>query len=205
MLKNKIKSLVIRKTTEGNNKKTIENLVVFLVLLIVTIIAINVIWGKEEKQENKNEPNTEYKVLAENIKSENIEETGAYNLEQELEDILSKIDGVGKVKVLITYSESNQIVAMYNENKNVSVTEESDSEGGTRTIESTDSNKEIILDGSNNPVTEKVVMPKIEGAIIIAEGGGNANLKANIIQAVSAVTGIAAHKVQVFKMDGGKI
>lgn len=48
-------------------------------------------------------------------------------------------------------------------------------------------------------------MPKIEGAIIIAEGGGNANLKANIIQAVSAVTGIAAHKVQVFKMDGGKI
>ncbi len=205
MLKNKIKSLVIRKTTEGNNKKTIENLVVFLVLLIVTIIAINVIWGKEEKQENKNEPNTEYKVLAENIKSENIEETGAYNLEQELEDILSKIDGVGKVKVLITYSESNQIVAMYNENKNISVTEESDSEGGTRTIESTDSNKEIILDGSNNPVTEKVVMPKIEGAIIIAEGGGNANLKANIIQAVSAVTGIAAHKVQVFKMDGGKI
>ena len=203
MLKNKIKSLVIRKTTEGNNKKTIENLVVFLVLLIVTIIAINVIWGKEEKQENKT--NTEYKVLAENIKSENIEETGAYNLEQELEDILSKIDGVGKVKVLITYSESNQIVAMYNENKNVSVTEESDSEGGTRTIESTDSNKEIILDGSNNPVTEKVVMPKIEGAIIIAEGGGNANLKANIIQAVSAVTGIAAHKVQVFKMDGGKI
>lgn len=204
MLKNKIKSLVVKKT-EGNNKKTIENLIVFLVLLIVTIIAINVIWGKEDKEEKKNEPNIDSKVLAENVKSENIKETGAYNLEQELEDILSKIEGVGKVKVLVTYSESNQIVAMYNENKNISVTEESDSEGGTRTIESTDSNKEIILDGSNNPVTEKVIMPKIEGAIIIAEGGGNASLKSSIVQAVSAVTGLATHKVQVFKMDGGKI
>lgn len=200
MFKDKIKSLVVRKTS-GSNKKTIENLVVFLVLLIVTIISINVIWGKGEKTEIKNEQSMDYKVLAENIKDENIKETNAYNLEQELEDILSRIDGAGKVKVLVTYSESNQIVAMYNENKNISVTEETDSEGGTRTIETTDSNKEIILDGSNNPVTEKVVMPKIEGAIIIAEGGGDAVIKSSIVQAVSAVTGLASHKVQVFKMS----
>ena len=200
MFKNKIKTLLVIKTT-GNNKKTIENLVVFLVLLIVTIISINVIWGKEEKTETKNEPSMDHKILAENIQDENIKETNAYNLEQELEDILSRIDGAGKVKVLITYSESNQIVAMYNENRNTSVTEETDSEGGIRTIESTDSNKEIILDGSNNPVTEKIVMPKIEGAIIIAEGGGDAIIKSSIIQAVSAVTGLASHKVQVFKMS----
>ena len=37
MLKDKIKSLVTKKT-ERNTKKTIENLVVFLVLLIITII-----------------------------------------------------------------------------------------------------------------------------------------------------------------------
>lgn len=43
-------------------------------------------------------------------------------------------------------------------------------------------------------------MPKVEGAIVIAEGGDNINIKTNIIQAVSAVTGLATHKVQVFKM-----
>lgn len=199
MFKDKIKSLVIRKD-EKNNKKTIENLVVFLVLLIVTIVAINIIWGKDEEKKQDNQEDTGYKVLADTSKTSNINEAVAYNLEQELEDILSKIDGAGKVKVLITYSESNQIVAMYNENKNISVTEETDSAGGTRTIESTDSNKEIILDGSNNPVTEKIIMPKIEGAIIIAEGGGDAIIKSSIVQAVSAVTGLASHKVQVFKM-----
>lgn len=57
------------------------------------------------------------------------------------------------------------------------------------------------MDSDNNPITEKVVLPKIEGAIIIAEGGDNANIKTSIVQAVSAVTGLATHKVQVFKMS----
>ena len=43
-------------------------------------------------------------------------------------------------------------------------------------------------------------MPKVEGAIIIAEGGENVTIKSNIIQAVSAVTGLPSHKIQVFKM-----
>ena len=73
--------------------------------------------------------------------------------------------------------------------------------GGTRTIETSDENREIIVDSENNPITEKVIMPKIEGAIIIAQGGENATIKTNIIQAVSAVTGLATHKIQVFKMS----
>lgn len=199
MIKDKIKSLVEKKTG-GNNKKAIENLVVFLVLLIITIISINAIWGKDKK-EKEEITETEYTVLANTIKDSNINEGNEYNLQQELEDILSKIEGVGKVKVLVTYTESSEIVAMYNENKNVSVTEEADTTGGTRTIESTDSSKEIIMDGENKPITEKLIMPKVEGAIIIAEGGGNINIKSNIVQAVSAVTGVATHKIQVFEMS----
>ena len=68
-------------------------------------------------------------------------------------------------------------------------------------IETTDETKEIVMDANNNPITQKTVMPKIEGAIIIAEGGENATIKTNIIQAVSAVTGLATHKIQVFKMS----
>ena len=49
MLKEKVKSL-IKKKTEGNNKKTIENLIVFLILLVITIISINIIWGNDKKE-----------------------------------------------------------------------------------------------------------------------------------------------------------
>ena len=55
--------------------------------------------------------------------------------------------------------------------------------------------------GEKTPITQKVVMPKIEGAIITAEGAGNPNIKTNIIGAVSAATGLATYKIQVFEMS----
>jgi len=198
MLKNKIQSFIKKKTGE-DSKKNIENLVVFLILLIITVIAINIIWNKEDK--SKEEIST-YKVLAENtLKESNILENNEYDLEQRLEDILYKMSGVGKVKVLITYSETSSIIPMYSENESSSVTEETDSGGGTRKQESSSINKELVTDGQNNAITKTVIYPKVEGAIVIAEGGGNANVKANIIQAVSAVTGVATYKVQVFQMN----
>ena len=125
-------------------------------------------------------------------------------LEIRLKDILSKIQGVGEVEVLINYSESSEIVPMYNENTKSSNTEETDTSGGTRTIQETDSQKEIIYQensGEKTPITQKVVEPKIEGAIITAKGANNAEVKAKIIQAVEAVTGLATHKIQVFEMN----
>ena len=196
----KIKSM-ITKDNEGNNKKKIENLVVFVIILIVTIIIINYVWNGEEKSiTNNTDEQSSYKQLATTSSSVNTKT----DLEQKLEDILSKINGVGKVSVLITYSQSSEIVAMYNETSKSSFTEEEDSEGGTRKIDETDSTKEIIYtqeNGINVPVTQKVVNPTTEGAIITAGGANNATIKTNIIQAVEAVTGLATHKIQVFEMS----
>lgn len=210
MFKDKIenfKSMMLKKT-EGNNKRNIENLVVFLILLIITIIAINIIWGDKKEEAKSQESNeTSYKQLAENLDSKinsNNKEFNEYNLEQSLEDILSKMAGVGKVQVLITYSETSEVVAMYNEKNTSNNTEETDTNGGTRKISQTDTDKEIIYEEKNGekvPITQKVIMPKIEGAVITAEGAGNINVKTNIIQAVSAATGLSTYRIQVFEMS----
>ena len=207
MLKNKFQifKTKLTKNMEGNNKRKIENLVVLLVLLIITVIAINTIWGDKKQEVKQNDTNGTNKQLAQNMnKNSNNEELNEYNLEQSLEDILSKISGVGKVEVLITYSETSEIIAMYNEKYTSNNTEETDTNGGVRKIESTDTNKEIIFEdngGEKTPITQKVVMPKIEGAIVTAEGAGNANTKTNIIQAVSAATGLSTYRIQVFEMS----
>lgn len=125
MIKEKIKSLV-KKKTSGDNKKTLENLIVFLVLLIITVIAINIIWGKENNNEKQSPIDDSYKVLAYNKNESNNSQNSEYNLEKKLENILSQISGVGKVQVLITYSETSSVVAMRNEKKNSSKTEEND-------------------------------------------------------------------------------
>ena len=202
MLKEKIQGFIAKKT-EGNAKRKTENLIAFLIILIVTIVAINMIW-KEDKKEAKQEENANtYKTLASVEETHNTENT-ENDLEKRLEAILGKINGVGEVKVLITYSESNKTVAMYNENLKQSSTEENDTSGGTRKITETDTSKEIIYkeeNGEKVPITEQIIMAKIEGAVITAKGAGNANVKANIIQAVEAATGIPTHKIQVFEMN----
>lgn len=125
MLKDKIMSLVKVKGLEDKSKKKIENIVVFIVILIITIIAINMIWNGENKKSENHSTNST-KILAEEDVSEKTVETSSDNLEYKLENILKQIKGVGKVKVLITYSQTSETLAMYNEDTSQSSTEESD-------------------------------------------------------------------------------
>jgi len=69
------------------------------------------------------------------------------------------------------------------------------------TTETKTENKDVFTDSSEEAVIEKKTMPKIEGAIIIAQGGGDTTIKSNIISAVEAVTGLLSHKIQVFEMN----
>lgn len=209
MFSDQLKKLAKNKSEEGegNDKRKIENLVFFVVLLIITIVIINLIWNGN-KQVTKQENSTSSKQLANGNNLTTKVETDSYtttdDLEEQLEAILAKMQGVGEVKVFINYSETSEVVAMYNETTKTSNTEENDTSGGTRKIQETDAQKEIIYqeeNGEKTPITQKVIQPKVEGAIITAKGANDAETKANIIQAVEAVTGLATHKIQVFEMN----
>ncbi len=197
MLRDKLNFLKPRE--DGNDKKKIENLVFFIIILIITIIAINTIWSDNTtKNKSKENINDNSKQLA----SSTIETSSDLGLEPKLKNILETIQGVGKVNVFINYSESSETVAMFNENSKTSTTEETDTSGGKRIIEQKDTQKDVVYQDSNGdkiPITQKTIQPKIEGAIITAEGAGNATVKASIIQAVEAATGLATHKIQVFQ------
>ena len=207
MFKNKLKKIIGNDENQGNNKRKIENLVFLVVVLIITVVIINYVWSGD-KNSNKNMTNSTGKQLATTKSVQNSGETSQdttnNNLEERLENILSNINGVGNVKVFINYSETSETVAMYNENSKVSQTEETDTSGGKRVIESTDSQKDIVFkeeNGEKIPITQKIIQPKIEGAIITAQGANDATTKSNIMQAVEAATGIATHKIQVFEMN----
>lgn len=205
MFKDKLNKIIERDKEEGNNKKKIENLVFFVVVLIITIVIINVIWNDKNISKDTKEVDNNKKLATVNqVQTQTEQVSQEQTLSQKLESILSKIQGVGDVNVFINYSESSEVVAMYNENSKSSTTEETDTSGGVRKIQETDSQKDVIFqenDGVKTPMTKKVVEPKIEGAIITAKGASNIDVKTNIIQAVEAATGLATHKIQVFEMQ----
>ena len=208
MFGNKLKDIkeIIDNKDNKENKKKMENIIVLIIILIITIFVINVIWNGDKKENT--ESSDLYKQLAteksNSIQVSSINENDEYNLEKNLEDILSKINGAGNVQVLLTYSESSQVVPLTNENYTQKQTEETDTSGGNRKIDETSKSSEIIYeekDGEKTTITKKVIMPKVEGALILADGASNATVKTNIIQAVEALTGIATHKIQVLEMQ----
>ena len=197
MLKDKLEKVKneLTKTDNKNSKKKIENIVIGILILLITVIAINAILSDKDEEA----------TVVNEIENNNVNfQASNTDLETRLENILSKIEGVGKVEVLINYSETEQVVAMYNENKKETATEEQDESGGTRIIKENDVQKDVIYqekDGEKIPITQKTIMPKIEGTIITAEGAGSTEVQEKIINAVEAATGLASHKIQVFEMS----
>lgn len=205
MIKEQLEKIKSLSAVEGKlGKRKIENLVVLLIVLIITFIAINKIWSGDTKKESK-----ENEVQMQNATNKQLAVETSTNvttdLQTNLENILTKISGVGKVNVLITYSQSSEVVPLYDETTSETSTEETDTSGGKRVTTDTNKQKQAIMQentsGEKGVITQKTVSPKIEGAIIIAQGGDNANVKTQIIQAVEAATGLATHKIQVFKMN----
>lgn len=185
------------KSEKKDGKKSVENLILLAILLIIVIVAINYIWKDNEKAKKDNANST--KVLADtNIIEENTSQNN--DLEQKLKKILSNIGGVGEVEVLITYSQTSVVNPIYNEDYGESVTEEEDTSGGKRKVSSTTNKKEVVS-SNNDVITQSVTSPQIQGAVVIAKGAGDANVKANIIQAVEAATGLSTYKIQVFEMN----
>ena len=59
-------------------------------------------------------------------------------------------------------------------------------------------NKQAVLSGGE-PVILSKSYPKVKGVVVIAEGAGNTNVKANILDAVTTAFNIASHKVCILE------
>lgn len=148
-----------------NNKKSIVYLAVLLSLGIFLMLSSNI---------NKSEVS---------VKATFSEE----KLSKSLEDILSKVEGAGDVKVLINYNQSGEkIIAYETESKNKE--------------EEINEKNQVVYDGNKTPFVLKEYMPTIEGVIIVAQGGNNEYVKNQLISGTVALLGIDSHKIEVLKM-----
>lgn len=189
-----------------SKEKRIENLAFLLIILIITLIIINsILKSDEDKNETIDSNNMSFSKSGVSSGNEssliNVENLSYSNIqfEEKLEEILSEIKGIEDTKVLITYSETEEIIPIYNENNSISETEEGTGEN-KKIVKEESISKDIILDDSSNILIQKKKSPKVEGAIIVVKGNFDVNVETNIVSAVEAITGLASHKIQVFEM-----
>lgn len=123
-------------------------------------------------------------------------------LEQRVREILKNVDGVGTVDVMIVLKSSAEKVVHTDSSTSRSTTDEKDSGGGTRKIESEDKESSTVLtsgDGQNTPIIEKELRPELSGIVISAAGGGNPTVRAEISAAMEALFDLPAHRIKVLK------
>ena len=117
--------------------------------------------------------------------------TATVSRAEELENILGQMYGVGRIKVLLTESDSAQTIYQTDEDRSQSA----DSENiRVQTVIVTNSGREEV--GLIRSVTPPVYL----GAIIVCQGGDNPSVKLAVVQAVSNVTGIPSDRITVLKM-----
>jgi stage III sporulation protein AG len=126
-------------------------------------------------------------------------------LENNLSSILGKIQGAGKVSVMITLKSGTEIIPAKDESISDKVTNENDTSGGTRKINEKITDDKVVFTaaqgGSSKPLIIKEMNPEIKGVIVVAEGAKDSKIKFKISQAVQTVLDIPAHRVTVYERD----
>ncbi len=124
-------------------------------------------------------------------------------MEERLELALSNMDGVGKVRVMITYKDNGTQVVEKDKGGSSGSTVEEDTAGGTRKISEKESEETTVYSagGDGEPFIAKELLPEIEGILIVAEGADKTVVKQNILKAVLALFPVEAHKIMVVKMN----
>lgn len=104
-------------------------------------------------------------------------------LQEQLASILSRVEGAGKVQVLLTEQTGERINYQTDSNS-----------AGTDTVITTDSSR------NQTGLITQIDPPRFLGAIVLCQGADNPNVRLDLTQAVSNATGLGFNKITILKM-----
>ncbi len=118
--------------------------------------------------------------------------------EEKIANLLSKIEGAGQVEVVLTLKSSTEQELAIDEERQYSRSEESG------TYEESISSSIVLAStgsGTDAPVTIKYIYPEYMGALVVSEGADSAAVQLQLVQAISALTGLSSDKITIAKMN----
>lgn len=132
------------------------------------------------------------------------QETGAAGAEQALEtrlaQLLTQVEGAGRVCVMVTLENTGETVYAYDERTET----QTDASGADQTPRRTQSyqNEHILYDAAQGkqPLVETCMEPEVKGVAVICEGGDDISVIKRITELVSVVLRLPTNRVCVTKM-----
>ena len=146
-----------------------------ILVLVLGILLMMLPQGKTEEKKDDN-------VL--------IPETEAVEtLQEQLEQLLSQVQGAGKVRVLLTEAEGERVIYQ--------------TDGEQSSQNSTRADTVIVSDSARaeSGLVQQILPPSYMGAIILCQGADSASVRLSLIEAVSNATGLPSDRISVLQMQ----
>lgn len=158
---------ILEKISENKKLRTL-----IIIALIVAVVVI-LLCGFVNTDETSAETNDEVIVYVD-------------RLENRLSELLSEVEGAGKVKVALSVASGRELVLAMKKNETIT--------DGVTKIEETP----ITVNGKT--VTVKELYPEITGVLIVAEGAKNLSVLTRIQQAASSLLNIDINRIEILTM-----
>lgn len=127
-------------------------------------------------------------------KAEDTAEDESFSLtetEQRMAEVIGAIDGVGRVKVMLTLRSGETL----------SLAEDSSASQGSGGDVRRESQVLTVNRGSGKQevVVTQRMYPVYQGAVVVCQGAGDSRVRLTVIDAVSVLTGLSSDKISVVK------
>lgn len=113
------------------------------------------------------------------------------SISQQLSEILSQIDGAGRVQVLLTHGRGEEIIYQTDSDR---TSGENNNTTRTTTVTVTSSTRD------ENGLIRQINPPSYLGAIVVCQGAESPAIRLAVTQAVSNATGLGVDRITVLKM-----
>lgn len=126
-------------------------------------------------------------------------DTYAVSVQKELCELLGKIQGVGRVEVMLTLESTTQSVYATAEKTQSSENGSSEQSTNQQSYE----NDYVLVDGENGKeaLVQQVDMPAVRGVVVICDGGDDSATVCRVTEAVGVVLGVSTNRICVTKMS----
>lgn len=197
---------IVQRLMGGKKLQKDQWLILVLVGILLCVIAI-----PTEKKDSKSDLSNIINDNMEEPKTLTAEDTTLDYVrywEEKLEQALRYVDGVGKVRVLITLQHSEQKIVEKDGPEEYTDTTETDAAGGNRRIGESRIEKTTIYtvdeQGREMPYVVMTIPPEVEGVVVIAQIADKKNVQENIIEAIQVLFDIEANKIKIVKMKNNQ-
>ena len=191
----------------------------FVVILLVGILLLVIAWPVSEKEDTQmaesgisdtiNGTITDIGTVEERETNPAGQDwvTYAEFLEDTLEEVLSTMEGAGKVKVMITLESSGESIVEKDVTTGIDASTQVNADGGSHNTSGNEKTGETVYvqqDRVSYPYVKQIISPRVAGVVVSAQGGDNLTINKNITEAIQALFGIDAHKIKIIKMSSRK-